>query len=412
MIPSSSGDKFDKVQPSSTSNAITRKQQGNEVSEIKNQDSNVFSAKGNQEPLTIDFNERPLSEEEQKILALVPENLRAPVLYFMLHLDEKEGKAAILNNLSQNLNPAFLLAQMNGQDESVSYAMPEYQSRANYLETNDNNTAAYSQAKTRQKRTLVENLSNLSTDNLAELEEITAALVQSAKENQNIQISPEAVQLLENIKPEISLLSPQERQEFFSAMYFIKDAVASNIIREEDEGKFIPNQENNMFDPQDSILEINRLKTMQADLNTMQQLGIINDQNLYKTIKNNLSRQAKNLGQHNMVHKALITIAAINALQGKDFQINSDFISKDEPGRFIHANTLDATVISQEAKQYMSSNINFYDIAKLGSRILEELKSSKQNSSESSIKQLKTAAESVRKEKPELFDNLHLTVSL
>ena len=142
MIPSSSGDKFDKVQPSSTSNAITRKQQGNEVSEIKNQDSNVFSAKGNQEPLTIDFNERPLSEEEQKILALVPDNLRAPVLYFMLHLDEKEGKAAILNNLSQNLNPAFLLAQMNGQDQSVSYAMPEYQSRANYLETND--TASYS----------------------------------------------------------------------------------------------------------------------------------------------------------------------------------------------------------------------------------------------------------------------------
>ena len=412
MIPSSSDNKFDGIQSKSAQTPITRKQEGNEVSEIKNQDSNVFSAKGNQEPLTIDFNERPLSEEEQKILALVPENLRAPVLYFMLHLDEKEGKAAILNNLSQNLNPAFLLAQMNGQDESVSYAMPEYQSRANYLETNDNNTAAYSQAKTRQKRTLVENLSNLSTDNLAELEEITAALVQSAKENQNIQISPEAVQLLENIKPEISLLSPQERQEFFSAMYFIKDAVASNIIREEDEGKFIPNQENNMFDPQDSILEINRLKTMQADLNTMQQLGIINDQNLYKTIKNNLSRQAKNLGQHNMVHKALITIAAINALQGKDFQINSDFISKEEQGRFIHANTLDATVISQEAKQYMSSNINFYDIAKLGSRILEELKSSKQNSSESSIKQLKTAAESVRKEKPELFDNLHLTVSL
>ena len=67
--------------------------------------------------------------------------------------------------------------------------------------------------------------------------------------------------------------------------------------------------------------------------------------------------------------------------------------------------------ISPEAVQLLE-NINFYDIAKLGSRILEELKSSKQNSSESSINQLKTAAESVRKEKPELFDNLHLTVSL
>ena len=142
MIPSSSDNKFDGIQSKSAQTPITRKQEGNEVSETQDQGFNVFSAKGNQEPLTIDFNERPLSEEEQKILALVPDNLRAPVLYFMLHLDEKEGKAAILNNLSQNLNPAFLLAQMNGQDQSVSYAMPEYQSRANYLETND--TASYS----------------------------------------------------------------------------------------------------------------------------------------------------------------------------------------------------------------------------------------------------------------------------